>query len=242
MSQSLIVWAFFFLALHELLVSWLAGGTRKKVRGLKTFLLHPLTIERLSGIVVLGILPLIVATSIDHPSFFAFTDWPSYSITSLLVYGIFVLLLVLFTSWQYPRMEINRFQSVLRFTPEIRRWGMPNLVIWVLYLIAYEWILRGLMLYGSIEWMGVPAAVALNCAVYAVIHIHKGWEQIVGALPFGLLLCWVTLQSGSIWPAYLLHLILSLSMEVYVIRYYRNQKSYQTACKTRENVVSLLDE
>jgi membrane protease YdiL (CAAX protease family) len=115
-------------------------------------------------------------------------------------------------------MEITRFQSVLRFTTDIRRWMAPNIAIWIVYLAGYEWIMRGMLLYGSVEWIGVPAAVALNCVIYAVIHVHKGWEQVVGALPFGLLLCWVTLYANSIWPAYLLHLTLSLSMEFYVAR------------------------
>lgn len=227
MTVSLLIWAFFFLVCHEILVSFLVAGQRRQVEDVESFLWHPLTIERLSGIFVLGVFPLAAAFILDHPAFFAGTGWPSCSLYSLFAYCGLILLLWGFVRWQFPRMNINRFQSILRFTPDIDRWIIPNVIIWMIYLAAYEWVLRGLILFGSIQWLGMAAAIALNCGIYAVMHIHKGWEQVVGALPFGLLLCGVTLYSGSIWPAYLLHLILSLSMETYVIRYYRTRSTYK---------------
>ncbi len=102
---------------------------------------------------------------------------------------------------QYPQMRL-------------RRWTVVHLAInggtWALYLLAYELMFRGFMLQVLLPY-GVWIAVSVNVALYVLAHIPKGLSEAVGALPFGLLVCGLTIAYGTIWAAFWLHLALALA-------------------------------
>jgi hypothetical protein len=49
--------------------------------------------------------------------------------------------------------------------------------------------------------------------LYAVLHLHKSKKEIVGCLPFGLLMCVFTVWWQSIWPAIIFHMQLVIINE-----------------------------
>jgi hypothetical protein len=85
-----------------------------------------------------------------------------------------------------------------------------NAAGWAAYLFAYELMFRGFLLRAMLPY-GVPAAVALNILLYVVVHVPKGLTEAIAAIPFGLLVCYLTLEFGTIWPAFVLHLALALA-------------------------------
>lgn len=107
-------------------------------------------------------------------------------------------------------------QKLTAAYPQIRisewRWGhiAVNVVTWAAYLFAYELMFRGFMLFALLPF-GVWVAVSVNIALYVLAHIPKGLSEAVGAIPFGLLVCGLTLAYGSIWAAFWLHLALALA-------------------------------
>ena len=86
-----------------------------------------------------------------------------------------------------------------------------------LYTLAYEVMFRGFLLFTCEKELGVVLAIVINTAIYALVHIPKGWKETVGAFPMGIVLCWLTLETGNIWVAVLVHVILAWSSEWFSI-------------------------
>jgi hypothetical protein len=74
------------------------------------------------------------------------------------------------------------------------------------FLISYEWFFRGLVLWSFSLWLGVNWAILINISLYALMHIHKNKNELIGCIPFGLLVCVFTLWWQSVWPAIIFHL------------------------------------
>lgn len=106
----------------------------------------------------------------------------------------------------------------LKGYPQIRNaeWSTGTVVAsasgWILYLLGYEILFRGLLLYACLPF-GVWPAIAINACIYSVAHIPKGAGETFGAIPFGIVICWMTLTTGSIMTAWVAHIGLALSNE-----------------------------
>lgn len=83
----------------------------------------------------------------------------------------------------------------------------------ITYLVFYEWFFRGLLLMECCRLFGTVNAVVINIVLYTLAHFHKPRKEIIGCIPFGLLLCIFTIVSQSIWPAIIIHLVLASKFE-----------------------------
>ena len=108
----------------------------------------------------------------------------------------------------------------LAMYPQIRvavPWPVPlkvaSALSWVAYLLAYEFMFRGFLLFSCIREMDRPLAITVNTALYALVHLPKGWKETVGAIPLGIVLCLLTLQTGNLWIAVGVHVAMALSNE-----------------------------
>jgi membrane protease YdiL (CAAX protease family) len=120
------------------------------------------------------------------------------------------------------------------FNPELRRpggrypqmklteWTRPlvayNLLLWALFLVAYEFMYRGILLYSLLPY-GVGLAVTINAALYALTHVHKGLTETLAAAPFGVALCLLTVATGSFWTAAFIHVSLAVGNGLGAIRF-----------------------
>ena len=80
-------------------------------------------------------------------------------------------------------------------------------------LIIYEMFFRGVLLGFFLEWLPISVAILLNMVLYALAHAFSSRREFFGSLPFGLILCYLTILNQSIYPAVLLHLCLALPNE-----------------------------
>jgi membrane protease YdiL (CAAX protease family) len=109
--------------------------------------------------------------------------------------------------------------------PEIRTklWSRSLLVwsalSWMGYLLAYELMFRGFLLFSCARAFGAWPAIVINTAIYALVHVPKSAKEGIGAIPLGLLLCIITIQTQTIWVALLVHWVLSLSNEWFSLKY-----------------------
>jgi membrane protease YdiL (CAAX protease family) len=114
--------------------------------------------------------------------------------------------------------------------PQIRvkKWTLSLLILsgisWMVYLFAYEYLLRGVFLYSCAEELGIIAAIIINVSIYSLVHLPKGAKETIGAIPMGILLCILTLHFGTIWAAFWIHCSLALSNEWFSIRYHPEMK------------------
>ncbi len=112
---------------------------------------------------------------------------------------------------QYPQFRIREWR---------RGVIVANVVTWALYLLAYELSFRGFMLQALLPY-GVVPAVTVNTALYVALHMPKGLREALAALPYGVVLCLVTLSTGTIWPAFVSHF--ALAMANFVVCFRANQ-------------------
>ena len=89
---------------------------------------------------------------------------------------------------------------------------------WVSYLLGYEWLFRGFMFFPLVEAWGFWPATIINIIIYVLAHLPKGWLEMAGSVPFGLLLCAVAYHSGSFLAPWAIHCALALSNSYFAIR------------------------
>lgn len=83
-----------------------------------------------------------------------------------------------------------------------------------IFLVSYEWFFRGILLTSFAILFGFVPAIACNLVLYSIIHLANSKREAICCIPFGLILCILTLWLKSIWPAVFLHLALSYSYEL----------------------------
>ncbi len=118
----------------------------------------------------------------------------------------------------------------LELYPQIRskNWTPGMIAIsgtsWVLFLLGYEFLFRGFLLHASLDIMAAGPAIALNCALYAFAHFYKGPGETFGAIPVGVLLCYLTIVTGNIWCAVVIHALMALSNEWFSLYFHPEMK------------------
>jgi membrane protease YdiL (CAAX protease family) len=168
----------------------------------------------LFGFLLLGLIPAIVCLNLfkdyslaDYGVFFK-PQTALFTLGWTLSLSLVIVPLCLISA-RKPKNQVNY--------PHIRAkcWSINTLLInaigLALYLFGYEFLFRGILLFPLVNNLGVWPAIAINSAIYTTTHIPKGLEESVGAFLLGLVLCILTLISGTIWIAVLVHIILSWS-------------------------------
>jgi membrane protease YdiL (CAAX protease family) len=126
-------------------------------------------------------------------------------------------LIVLLIYFSAKNSKVHSRLPVIR----LKEWGISDILTsitgWGFYLLGYEYLFREFLLFTMAESVGVPIAIVVNVALYSSFHLPNGKNETLGAIPFGLVLCLVSLQTGSFALAFLLHLTLSVSSEVFSI-------------------------
>jgi membrane protease YdiL (CAAX protease family) len=92
------------------------------------------------------------------------------------------------------------------------RW-FAYLLITVLYMSSYEIIMRGTLLHYLAARFDLIIAVTINSAMYSVMHMIKNKKEAFLSFPLGLLLCYLTISTKSIWPAVIFHTVMALCFE-----------------------------
>lgn len=99
-----------------------------------------------------------------------------------------------------------------------------NIVSWAGFLLAYEFLFRGILLFTLVETLGIWTSIAINTSLYALVHFPKGPRETLGAIPLGIVLCIATLSTGTIWTAFLVHLLMALSNDYFSIKSHPNYR------------------
>jgi membrane protease YdiL (CAAX protease family) len=168
--------------------------------------------QRLIGIFFFGFVSFIVISFILH------SDTANYG-TSLPNLKTFLWLIIL-SSVIIPMNYYNsKNNENLEQYPQVRNreWTYSLLILsatsWIAYLFAYEFMFRGFLLFSSLPLLGFWPSILLNTAVYSLVHIPKGNKETLGAIPFGILISYLVIETGTFWIAFFAHVILALSNE-----------------------------
>ena len=167
---------------------------------------------KLFGFLSMGVIPIIICVIfLDSIPFSAYglTIIPETTLVTLVwIFGLSLLLIPLvYFSAKKPKNLVNYPQ--IRAKVWTKKMVYLNLLGWFLYLFGYEFLFRGVLLIPVVEALGVWPAIAINVAIYSATHIPKGLDETVGAIPLGLVLCLLTLATGTIWIAFLVHVTMA---------------------------------
>ncbi|MCJ7582531.1 MAG: CPBP family intramembrane metalloprotease [Candidatus Aminicenantes bacterium] len=174
--------------------------------------------QRLAGVVCLGLFPGLLVLSL---SFWRFSDLGLgiNSFKTVLIWTIGLGICVLFISYFFSGRPEN-----FKFYPQIRKnpWTIKIVILntgsWLAYLVAYEFLFRGLLLFTLYSALGLWPSIGITTGLYVLVHFPKGPKEALGALPFGVVLGLITIEAGSIWPAVFIHAVLALSNDHFALR------------------------
>lgn len=175
--------------------------------------------QKTAGFVFMGLMPMILYLNFFNGNIADFGLTPENLIVNWYWLAGLAVVLILINSYtarksklqqQYPQMRL-KFWTGKRF--------LLSSLGWVLYLLAYEYLFRGLLLFSSYEAFGVWPAIAINVAIYSAVHMPKGAGETIGAIPFGILSCLITLETGTILIPFFAHVVLAVSMEYFTIKF-----------------------
>lgn len=108
------------------------------------------------------------------------------------------------TQAHYPEL------AVLGWRPGIR---VLSALSWALFLLGYEFLFRGAMLFELRDAWGDGLALAVVTALYALAHWRHGRGEVLACVPLGLIFGLMTLHTGAIWAAWALHLVILMVLE-----------------------------
>ena len=109
-----------------------------------------------------------------------------------------------------------------------------NVLGWLIYLVGYEFLFRGILLSECNRSFGFWPAIAVNIAIYSAIHMVNGKEQAIGSLVFGTIACYFTLTKGTLLIPIFMHISLSTFSDYFSIRF-NNELSFK---KYRKSIIS----
>ena len=174
--------------------------------------------QRLAGVVCLGLFPGLLVLSL---SFWRFSDLGLglNSSKTVLIWTIGLGISVLGISYFFSGKPENfKIYPQIRENPWTTRTVVFNAGSWLAYLVAYEFLFRGLVLFTLYSALGLWPAIVITTCLYVLVHIPKGLKEAIGAIPFGVVLGLITIEAGSIWPAVFIHVILALSNDHFALR------------------------
>lgn len=177
---------------------------------------------KIAGFIVMGVIPVIICLFfLDSISLadYGLTIIPETTLFSI-VWSVGLMIIVVpitYFSAKKPKNLINY--------PQVRSkiWNKKMLYLdaigWFLYLFGYEFLFRGVLLIPLVGVIGVWPAIAVNIALYSTTHIPKGLDETIGAIPLGLVLCLLTLLSGTIWIAFFVHVAMAWTNTFTALKY-----------------------
>ena len=180
--------------------------------------------QKLTGFLFLGVIPFFLFFR-----FFALTKegsfpgyFPEWKTDTLL--AVLHLCVVILAFLSARKAEVHTVVPGMRLSSWKPVHVLVSLLGWGIYLLAYEYIFREILLFAWAEAAGIFPAIMVNVVIYAIFHLHKGKLETLGSIPFGIILCLISLNAGSFLPALMLHFTLAASTEVFSI--YHNPAMY----------------
>ena len=178
-------------------------------------------LKKFSGFLSLGIFPGVIYYFFVNQDFRKFGFSIDHISNNFPVIGSLVLVIatILFfnqkTNKQNNSLQINLSEwNTLLF--------LINASGWIIYLIGYEFLLRGILLFECYSSFGFWPAIAINVAFYSAIHMVNGKGQTIGAIIFGGIACYLTLSRGTVLIPIIMHVSLSIFSDYFSIRYNGN--------------------
>jgi len=158
-------------------------------------------LKHITGIVLFGILFFLIAPEYR----FLILSFEDFHFSNLVwIIPVLILSAALAYNAVKKRLSLLAEKSTVRIS---KAWSYFS--IRILFLFSYEFFFRGVIFFACLEVFNLANAILITTILYVVIHSFDSRNEILGAIPFGILLCLFSYYTNSIWPAFLIHLTLS---------------------------------
>ena len=180
----------------------------------------PYFTEKLIGFILFGLVPFLIFIALT--GFLSSESIITFGATGHFWYIILPLLLVItvLTFSSSGKKSIQALYPQLR----IKGWSLRDILIsvagWIIYILGYEFIFRGILWISCFSAFGFWPALIINSILYFIVHLDQGTAMGFGTIPVGVVFCLLTFITGSFFPAFLIHAYMAVSMELFSI--YRN--------------------
>lgn len=210
-SVILLFFLYYFTANRKLAGTWLIRPLFPSIRDETVDFIS----FKLSGIIFTGVIPFILFLWILRlpPSEIGFVAGQTSGYWYILVLLIVITLTVAFFSSKSPRIRAR--------SPELRLkdWYPGHVILsagaWVLYLLGYEFVFRGVLWFLCFDAFGFWPALAINLVLYSLVHLPQGVQMAVGTIPVGIIFCLLSSLTGSFLPAFIVHSFIAVSTELF---------------------------
>jgi membrane protease YdiL (CAAX protease family) len=180
--------------------------------------------QRLWGMFWLALIPASVGLAFRvHPAPFGLLISDPMPAVVLLVTVLLIVVPIIWLNSQQP--------SIWSTYPEIRAtaWSwhrhLSNALTWGVYLVAYEFLFRGFLLFGLAEHLEMWPAISITTAIYVAAHFGKPLGELLGCVPVGIGFGYVALLSGGIWGPVAAHLLIAVCNDEFCQRYRNSSMS-----------------
>jgi membrane protease YdiL (CAAX protease family) len=183
--------------------------------------------QRLTGVLFFGLVPLIMIIFIIKVGLFQY-GFSSGNFKSSLYWILILSPIVIILGFLNRKKPDN-----LAMYPQIRKkeWNIQLICLsalsWMAYLLAYEFMFRGFLLFASLQYVDTWPALSLNVAIYALVHVPKGYKEAFGAIPLGIVLVIASISTGNILVAFVVHSVMALSNEWMSLSVHPDMKFYK---------------
>lgn len=174
--------------------------------------------QRYLGMFSIGLIPALVMWIVVGKGL------PSYGVslenfqTSILwILGLGAIILII-NYVKKPKPQSLAFYPMIREKVWSKKLVLQNALSWMGYLVGYELMFRGILLFALVPLLGVWPAIAVNAALYSFAHIPKNVGETIGSIPLGVIFCLLTLHTGTIWIALCVHIMMALSNSFFSLR------------------------
>jgi membrane protease YdiL (CAAX protease family) len=170
---------------------------------------------KLTGILFTGILPFIIFVLIikAEPSRIGLVTGRIFHFWYLL---ILVMLLTGIVSFKLSKgRKVQERSPELKMTDWFPRHIILSVSAWVLYILGYEFLFRGVLWFLCFEAFGFWPALIINLLLYFLVHLPQGKFMAMGALPVGIVLCLLSQLTGSFIPAFLIHSLIAVLTDLF---------------------------
>jgi membrane protease YdiL (CAAX protease family) len=180
-----------------------------------------------AGFVLMGVFPLLL-TLIFLPHIgladLGLTILPATTLTSLAwIGGLSVLIIPIAYKSAQQAKNLENYPQI-RSRVWTKQLVVSNALAWAFYLFGYEILFRGVLFFPLLETLGFWPATAVNIALYSATHIPKGLEETIGAAILGLVLCVLTALTGTIWIAFLVHLVMAWTNSFTALKFHPDMR------------------
>lgn len=115
-------------------------------------------------------------------------------------------------AWLSP--ELREFYPEVEYAREsvsgLVRYQLGNGV----YMAAWEWFFRGFLLFGIYRYWGMIPAILIQAYPFMLMHKAKPELEMAASFVGAILLGLFCLRARCFWPAFLLHWVLNMNMEI----------------------------